>query len=156
MLDYTTHMNAPELVEVCRHCKHADCIGLCPEYKNAFRRLQGIAELKREGTYNGPSRGSVAGARFEAFGEAHTLGEWARISGISYYTLYKRVRENGWTIERALKTRPGEAPKVRVLLCVDGREMSVGDWAKALGIPAATIYARLARGWTDREALYGK
>lgn len=156
MLDYTTHMDAPELVEVCRHCKHADCIGICNEYKNAFRRLMGKAELRTTGTLNGKARRSIAGEKLEAFGEAHTLAEWAQITGISYYTLYKRVRLNGWDMETALSKEVGFVNKDKIILCVDGREMCVREWAAETGVPYQTIYARLARGYTDREALYGK
>lgn len=156
MLDYTTHMDAPELVEVCRHCKHADCIGICNEYKNAFRRLMGKAELRTTGTLNGKARQSIAGEKLEAFGEAHTLAEWAQISGINYYTLYKRVRLKGWPMESALRVKVGTVPRDKIILCVDGQEMSVNAWAAELGISYQTIYARLARGYTDREALFGK
>jgi hypothetical protein len=34
--------------------------------------------------------------------------------------------------------------------------MCVREWAAETGVPYQTIYARLARGYTDREALYGK
>lgn len=37
-------------------------------------------------------------------GETHTLAEWGRITGISQYTILKRVRTLGWTVEEALTT----------------------------------------------------
>lgn len=37
-------------------------------------------------------------------GEIHTIAEWAEIIGVSYKSLYSRIRRN-WTIEKALTKR---------------------------------------------------
>ena len=34
-------------------------------------------------------------------GEAHTIAEWAELTGIQYGTLYARLITYGWTPERA-------------------------------------------------------
>lgn len=34
-------------------------------------------------------------------GETHTIAEWAKILGLSYYTLYQRIKVHNWTLERA-------------------------------------------------------
>lgn len=35
-------------------------------------------------------------------GEIHTIAEWARIKGLSYYSLYQRIKVHKWDIERAM------------------------------------------------------
>ncbi|MBU9728066.1 hypothetical protein [Diplocloster modestus] len=41
-----------------------------------------------------------------AHGEAHSLSEWSRISGIDRKTLSDRIRKLGWTLEKALEIEP--------------------------------------------------
>lgn len=35
-------------------------------------------------------------------GETHTIAEWARIKGLSYFSLYQRIMVHKWDIERAM------------------------------------------------------
>lgn len=42
--------------------------------------------------------------RYEHSGEAHTIAEWSRITGICYHTLSNRIHQYGWDIHRALST----------------------------------------------------
>lgn len=44
-------------------------------------------------------------AVIEFNGVAHTLSEWAGITGIKYATLYSRIVVYGWTAEKALTTK---------------------------------------------------
>lgn len=39
---------------------------------------------------------------FEYNGEAHTIAEWAELTGIQYGTLYARLCINGWSTDKAL------------------------------------------------------
>lgn len=41
--------------------------------------------------------------KYEAFGESHTLGEWAAIKGINYQTLSSRIHRDKMPIEYALE-----------------------------------------------------
>lgn len=43
--------------------------------------------------------------RYDAFGESHTLGEWAKIRGINYQTLSSRIHRDKMSIEMALTFR---------------------------------------------------
>lgn len=49
---------------------------------------------------------SVYGKQYSYNGETHYLSEWARITGISIYTLHKRVGDYGWPVERAFTEKP--------------------------------------------------
>lgn len=40
-------------------------------------------------------------------GETHSIGEWAKITGLKGSTIYTRISRKGWTIEKAL-TEPIE------------------------------------------------
>ena len=40
--------------------------------------------------------------RYEYLGEAHTLGEWADITGIKSATLWARIKVQGWSVKDAL------------------------------------------------------
>ena len=40
--------------------------------------------------------------RYEYLGEAHTLGEWADITGIRVTTLWARIKVRGWSVKDAL------------------------------------------------------
>ena len=155
--------DAPELIELCTHCKHADCIGTCPEYRAKMNELMGIIvappnvpkPVSTPRTYRG-SKGKL----YEAFGEVHNLKEWSEKYGMSYTVLCKRIR-TGWPIEEALTCdyRHYYHPRGRaytIRLNVNGMSLTLGEWAREMGIPRQTIYMRLKLGWTAREALYGK
>ena len=39
-------------------------------------------------------------------GQTLTLAEWGRKTGISKYTIYTRMKRHGWSVEKALTTKP--------------------------------------------------
>lgn len=41
---------------------------------------------------------------YEYKGEKRALTDWASMFGISRYTLYSRIKEQGWSVEKALET----------------------------------------------------
>ena len=43
---------------------------------------------------------------FSYNGESHDLAEWAKLTGIKYNTLRGRLLTYGWSVERALTTKP--------------------------------------------------
>ena len=45
-------------------------------------------------------------------GEVHTVSEWADIIGVKYPTLAARLGRLGWSVERALTTRPRKYEEV--------------------------------------------
>ena len=150
--------NTPEIIELCTHCRHADCVGTCPEYRAKLRTLLAPRMLSPLARGDGVRRpvGSY-GAKYELRGEAHTLAAWAERYGISYYTLYKRVCIMGWPLETALTSkvyRNGKCP--RILIRIDGQDLNIEQCAQRFGINKITLYDRLCRGWSPREAIYGK
>lgn len=150
MIDYSAHMDAPELIALCLSCKYDDCIGICDDYKNVARELMGVLKLKDKS-----KRYLIPGEKFEAFGESHTLKEWAKISGISYQTLYKRIITYGWETEKSLREPQIFGPRARTIT-VDGVAASIKEHSQRYAVPEATIRDRLTRGWTEQEAVYGR
>ena len=69
--------------------------------------------------------------------------EEAEANGINREALGQRVRQYGWSIERA-KTEP-----IREKLFYHGNWLSV---ALKNGIKSETFYARINRGWDDERA----
>ena len=147
------HAERPELIAVCRNCKHDDCVGLCKEYKDKLRELTGKPPAREKHKFV-PLE--CRDTKYEAFGESHTLMEWHKITGISYNALWRRIRVRGWDVEAALTRECVSGAKTRVFLSADGKRQSVRQWAEELGISCHTIYARYARGYSDRECLYGR
>jgi hypothetical protein len=74
---------------------------------------------------------------------------WARELGIGYLTLYKRLFEHGWTVEKALST----PTRGNYLLTLGGRTMPLYLWVKETGLKGNCIKKRLELGWTTEEAL---
>lgn len=152
--------DAPELVELCTHCKHADCVGTCPEYRKKMDELIGIVSPPPRPNTPKPSQSKPVRPGkikyLKAFGEIHSLREWAEKYHLSYYTLYKRVFLRGMDPEKALTAKPAHGHRPAALLDVDGRRMTVAEWAREAGTPSSTIYQRLLRGWNARDAIYGR
>jgi hypothetical protein len=86
--------------------------------------------------------------RFIAYnGETHTLAEWADKLGISQDTLYTRIGQRHWPIERALST---PIRKVNNTISYKGEELTISEWSKKLAIPRSTFLYHLNME-TDKE-----
>lgn len=151
-IDYSVDIDRPELINLCQHCRHPDCIGICDEYKNLARELRNIAPLKRRGK-DFASRVNRQGYKitYTAFGEEHTLKEWSRKTGIPYTTLYNRILLRDMTLEQAIEAPliGGVQPK---LYDFHGEKLSLTQIALKLGMNRNTLRRRLERGWTFDDA----
>ena len=94
---YESHIETPELARVCLGCEREDCAGICDEYKNAYRALLGLPLLQVREPPKPPREKRVyvyvKDTLIEYNGEAHTLDEWAGITGIPYKIIYSRARK---------------------------------------------------------------
>ena len=88
-------------------------------------------------------------------GETKSMKQWAKASGISYYTLRNRL-DRGWTIADALEkdVRPTErASEADRLISYRGETKLLTQWAEELGIGFSTLRSRLERsGWDTEKA----
>lgn len=105
---------------------------------------------------------------FALNGQALTIAEWAKKSGVSYQSMRCRIKEYGWPLEKALTSGPREyvqfkqrpvkkkAPKVNLryrMLTHHGKTQSIRAWAKELGINRFAIARRLNNGMPIEQAL---
>lgn len=100
------------------------------------------------------------GHLYEYMGEQHTLAVWVELLsldslGLNRAALYRRIETNGWSVEKAFTTPvlPRNRRNKPRLIEMDGKTMSVAEWAKSLGISANIVYSRLDRGWSAEDAL---
>lgn len=82
---------------------------------------------------------------FDHNGEKLCMKDYAKVLGISYAALSKRV-EAGWPVERMTEAA-GERSTTRKYLTYDGREWTIANLAEHLGVPKACLITRLKRGW---------
>lgn len=85
---------------------------------------------------------------YEIDGVAHTLPQWCRIYGISYATVYDRIK-SGWPARRAIQT----PVRVARSLTYAGETLTIKEWADRMGLLVYTLRHRLARGWPADRAL---
>lgn len=93
---------------------------------------------------------SVYGKRYTYNGKTQYLSEWAKETGISLWTLKKRIENYGWSLERAFteRIRPHNQVVFR------GKKFSYRELGDAYGITAGTLRERTAvRGMPVAEAL---
>lgn len=73
------------------------------------------------------------------------FNEMIRAFELSKTTLYKRIIEHGWSIEKACLT-----PRY---LYYNGKSCTIECWAKSLKIPVNVLYARLKQDGDIEKAL---
>lgn len=90
-------------------------------------------------------------------GRTHTLTQWSEETGLSYFTLHRRLR-NGWTTEQTLAL-PAERSRYvnkrsdRTMITFKGRTQSVHEWSAKIGTSVAALRSRLKKNWSIEEAL---
>lgn len=139
----------PEMIEMCLNCKKENCnYGICNAYRDKYRELLGLP--KGEPTPQLPNARSVliepVNGKYQAFGEWHSIVEWARLYGLSRKALHNRIQSGRMTMEQAL-TKPLRSVKRRAAVyIVNGKEMTVKEIADKSGLSLSATYNRLARG----------
>jgi len=101
------------------------------------------------------SQGPTQPRHLSAWGETHTLAEWAKDSRclVTKAQLTDRIN-HGWDLATAITT-PAQAPKPsRVLTAFqETKSQSLGARDPRCMVPLATLRGRLARGWDIEKAL---
>jgi hypothetical protein len=97
----------------------------------------------------------------EIDGDVRTLAEWAEVSGNLGEVIRSRLAR-GIEPRRAVfdppMTRRERARRRRTnrIIEIDGEARCLADWAEVSGTHRATIGGRLRRGWSAKEAVYGR
>jgi hypothetical protein len=89
---------------------------------------------------------------YTAFGETHSVKEWSKIVGVHAASIQSRLRL-GLSIEEALSgsRRPS---RVASRYSYGGVSLTLDQWADRLGIPRATLVARIGKlGWSFERAI---
>lgn len=88
--------------------------------------------------------------------ETHALTEWVEILGINYYTLWSRLYERGWDVEKAF-TEPADKPPLTFIH--EGLTLTLKEWSEKLAIPYKVLHDRIfklewdhARAFSTRVA----
>lgn len=89
-------------------------------------------------------------------GETLTISEWSRKLGFSRKLLGARIREKGWSIEKALTTPLDEKRSHKStpsLISHNGETLNLSQWSRKLGFNEKLVGNRLKKGWSIEKAL---
>lgn len=159
---YESYIESPEMAAVCLGCTEDSCDGICDRYRNAYRLHIGLSPLpnymaqkKRQAVRaNKPEKKSYVHKKMlSANGEAHTLKEWAKLTGIPYNTLYMRMYRRGMGIDEAIQYGQRMKFSLRRQITVRGETKSLAEWAEEKGLSTRCILKRLDLGYSDEEAV---
>lgn len=87
---------------------------------------------------------------YEINGERKTLGDWCRLYGLSYSSVFYRINVLGMSVEKALNHAPISSNDVYT---INGVSKALKNWCRCAGISFRKVAVRLYNGWTLEEAL---
>ena len=149
-VSYTHNTEAPELIELCIHCTRPDCDGLCDDYCDRYRALNGLPPRAKHS--HGIGRPHMPRKRYDGFGEVLSITEWSRRSGITYQALWYRLVVLGMDVETALSV-----PRMRnhnsARYTIGGEQLTVLEISRKYNVPRSTLYAHLTKGMTPEDAI---
>lgn len=73
-------------------------------------------------------------------GKTQNLKQWCEALNLNYKTIYKRIYQDNWSIERAFETK--DNPYIN-MITYKGKTQSIAAWAKELNVNYGTLYSRL-------------
>ena len=85
---------------------------------------------------------------YELNGEKKCLRDWARVFGVEYTALRKRIVCKHQTLEFAINDMKKERK-----VYLNGEGHLISEWCKILNINSMCVYSRINRGWSKEEAL---
>lgn len=85
-------------------------------------------------------------------GETKCLSDWTDSTGIHKPTIYRRIKQQGWSMDRALNETP-KPNKRGILITYNGKTQGLSSWARELNIDRQTLVRRLKSGWTEAEVV---
>ena len=148
-------------------------IQVCDRWKNSFKlfladigtRPEGMSidRIDNNGNYEPghvrwatakeQSRNRRSNCLVIANGVERLIFDIADETGIPATVIKKRLKR-GWAIERAISEPPQDFSERS--LTVYGKTMLMCEWMKISGDTRKNISTRLERGWSDKQAIFGK
>lgn len=149
-------------VDVCRRWRESffaflEDMGPRPSPNHTLERIDGALDYTPDNTKWATwieQANNTRKNRYITFnGETHTMAEWARITGLSYYVLRARITR-GWSIERALTEPAGTNYRHARSITFNGETHTIREWAHILNIKESTLSTRInGYGWPIERAL---
>lgn len=87
--------------------------------------------------------------KVEYKGKVKPLKQWAIELDMPYYLLLQRISNRRWSIDRAFTEPINEGQQVTI----NGKTQSIYKWIVDLDISQTTVYDRIKRGWSVKDAL---
>lgn len=83
-------------------------------------------------------------------GEAKTISQWSKILGVNYTTLYARLTQYDFDVEKAFSSKVYTVREITY----KGKTQTVAEWCRELGLKYSTVTSRLNKlGWSVEKAL---
>ena len=73
-------------------------------------------------------------------GRTQNLKQWCEELELNYKSIYKRIFQDGWTVEQAFEIK--ENPYIN-MITYKGKTQSVAAWCRELNLNYGTLYSRL-------------
>lgn len=147
-------------------------ISVCDEWRNDFQafaayvgakptQLHSLDRIDNNGNYEpgnvrwatrieqANNRRSSTAVEFN--GQVKTLTEWSESTGIHPYTIHTRIRDLGWSIEKALTT-----PARSRLIKYNSQEKTMAQWGLLLGIKPEALAWRIKEWGIDKAMSFSK
>lgn len=138
----------PRLIELCLNCTQDNCEGFCEAYRAKCRELLGLPPIvpkpkpvKAHSVMIEPRDG-----KYQAFGEWHSMSEWARRYGLTRRALRHRIESGRMTMEQALLQPLRPVGRASEKYLVNGVRMTVKEIVQKSGLAQSTVYYRLSKG----------
>lgn len=95
-------------------------------------------------------------SRITIDGVTKCLKHWCQHFGIDHSVVQHRIKSRHWAVDRALK-EPVNYHRQNwecLMVTLDGKTQSVGDWCRERGLKYSTVYCRVrSRGWDMDKAI---
>ena len=100
------------------------------------------------------NRNTRVNVRLTLDGVTRCIAEWSEVIGIKASTIEARVRDYGWSDEKALTTPLHNRHRPANTYEIDGKQHTLQTWADKFDIKVSTVRSRIYnKGWSVKRAI---